>query len=98
MRERPKGFSTIHEVEREKDIVVVIPTADFNGKFAIDCRESIFKGLHIIFVESSGRGDFYFSIAHNFNIGIKKAMKYNPKWVVVSNDDMHKIDDLNKLH
>ena len=31
MRERPKGSATIHEVEGDKDIIVVIPTADFSG-------------------------------------------------------------------
>jgi len=51
----------------------------------------------MVFVESGGRGDFYFNIAHNCNVGIKKAMEYNPKWVVVSNDDMRKIDECNKL-
>ena len=97
MRERPKGSSTIHEVEGEKDIVIVITTADFDGKYAIDCRKSIFKGLHIIFVESGGRGDFYFNYAHNCNVGIRKTMEYNPKWVVVSNDDMYKIDGVEVL-
>ena len=32
MKERPKGVSYIHEVDGYKDIVVVIPTADLNGK------------------------------------------------------------------
>jgi GT2 family glycosyltransferase len=45
-------------------------------------------------VESGGKGDFYFNYAHNCNVGIKKAMEYNPKWVVVSNDDMVKMDDV----
>ena len=93
MKERPKGVSYIHEVEGDKDIIVVIPTADFNGKYAINCKENIFKGLHMIFVESGGKDDFYFNYAHNCNVGIKKAMEYNPKWVVVSNDDMYKIDE-----
>jgi len=97
MRERPKGASYIHEVEGDKDIVVVIPTADFNGKYAKECRENIFKGFHIIFVESGGRDDFYFNYAHNCNLGIKKAMEYNPKWIVLSNDDMYKIDDVDVL-
>jgi len=97
MRERPKGALYIHEVEGNKDIIVVIPTADFNGKYAIECRENIFKGLHMIFVESGGRGDFYFNYAHNCNLGIKKAMEYNPKWIVLSNDDMYKIDDVDVL-
>ena len=97
MKERPKGVSYIHEVDGDNDIIVVIPTADFNGKYAINCRENIFKGLHMIFVESGGKDDFYFNYAHNCNVGIKKAMEYNPKWVVVSNDDMYKIDEVSIL-
>ena len=97
MKERPKGVHTIHEVEGDKDIIVVIPTADFNGKYAKECRETIFKGLHIIFVESTEVPDPYFNYAHNCNVGIKKALEYEPKWVVVSNDDMYKIDDVSKL-
>ena len=96
MRERPKGVHTIREVEGDKDIIVVIPTADFNGKFAKECRENIFKGLHIVFVES-GVDNYYFNYAHNCNVGLKKAMEYNPKWVVVSNDDMYKRDDVRVL-
>ena len=86
MEERPKGVSNVLEVDGNKDIIVVIPTVDFDGKFAKECRESIYKGLHIIFVESGI--DFYFNYAHNCNVGIRKAMAYNPKWVVVSNDDI----------
>ena len=101
MKERPMGIANIYEVDGNKEIIVVIPTADFNGKYAKECRENIFKGLHIIFVESGGKGDFYFNYAHNCNVGIRKAMEYTPKWVVVSNDDMVMIDDkdvlLNKL-
>ncbi len=97
MKERPKGASYIHEVEGDKDIIVVIPTADFNGKYARTCREEIFKGLHMIFVESGENPDPFFNYAHNCNVGIKKAMEYNPKWVVVSNDDMYKVDDCAKL-
>ena len=93
MKERPKGVSTIYEVEGNKDIIVVIPTSDFNGKYAKECRENIFKSLHIIFVESGEREDLYFNYAHNVNVGIKKAMEYNPKWIIVSNDDMFPIDD-----
>jgi hypothetical protein len=96
MRERPKGSSYIHEVSGDKDIIVVIPTADFNGKYAKECRENIFRGLHIVFVES-GRDNFYFNYAHNCNVGIKKAMEYNPKWIVVSNDDVVKRDSIEKL-
>ena len=62
----------------------------------LTCRDEIFKGLHIIFVES-GIGNYYFNYAHNCNAGIKRAMEYNPKWIVLSNDDMYKIDDVDIL-
>ena len=97
MRERPKGIANIREVDGDKDIIVVIPTADFNGKYAKECRDNIFKGLHMIFVESGEVPDPYFNYANNCNVGVKKAMEYNPKWVVVSNDDMYKVDDIKKL-
>ncbi|MEM0133941.1 MAG: hypothetical protein QXU18_01755 [Thermoplasmatales archaeon] len=97
MKERPKGRAEIIEVEGDKEIIVVITTADFNGKYAKECRENIFKGLHIIFVESGYPRDPYFNYAHNCNIGIKKAMEYNPKWIVLSNDDMKKVDDTKTL-
>ena len=97
MKERPKGVANIYEVDGDKEITVVIPTADFNGKYAKECRENIFKGLHLIYVESGGKEDFYFNIAHNCNVGIRKAMEYDPKWVVISNDDMYKIDEINIL-
>ena len=97
MRERPKGVANIYEVEGIRDIIVVTPTADFNGKYAIECRENLFKGLHMVFVESGGRGDFYFNSSHNINVGIRKAMKYNPKWIIYSGDDMIKVDNVSKL-
>ena len=97
MNERPKGVTTIYEVEGDKNIIVVITTADYNGKYAKECRDNIFKGLHIVFVESGGREDNYFNFAHNINTGIRKAMEYNPKWVVVSNDDMVIIDSSSTL-
>ena len=97
MKERPKGVSYIHEVEGDKDIIVVIPTADFNGKYAINCRENIFKGLHLIFVESGGKDDIYFNYAHNCNEGIRRALYYDPNWVVITNDDMEKIDDIDSF-
>ncbi|MEM3830244.1 MAG: hypothetical protein QXP36_13680 [Conexivisphaerales archaeon] len=97
MKERPKGRAEIIEVEGDREIIVVIPTADFNGKYAKECRENIFKGLHMIFVESGFPKDPYFNYAHSCNVGIKKAIEYNPKWIVISNDDMIKRDDVEKL-
>jgi len=97
MMERPKGNYRIVEFNKdENDIIVVIPAIDANGKFAKTCMDDIFKGLHIIFVES-GIGNYYFNYAHNCNAGIKKALGYNPKWIILSNDDMYKIDDVEIL-
>jgi hypothetical protein len=97
MKERPKGVPYIHEVEGDKDIIVVILTADYNGKYATECRNNIFKGIHMIFVESGGENDFYFNIAHYMNAGMMKALDYNPKWILYSGDDMYKIDEVSKL-
>ena len=96
MRERPNGVATIHEVDGDKDIIVVIPTADFNGKFAQNCI-NIFKGFHIIFVESGGRGDYYFNIARNIDTGLKHALQYKPKWLIFSGDDIISVKNLHNL-
>ena len=96
MKERPKGNYVIKEVEGSTEIIVVIPTIDVDGQYAKNCKDNIFKGLHIIFVES-GYDNFYYNYAHNCNAGIKKALEYNPKWIIVSNDDMNKIDDIDVL-
>ncbi|MHB1493638.1 MAG: glycosyltransferase family protein [Thermoplasmataceae archaeon] len=88
MKERPKGASYIHEVEGDNEIIVVIPTADYEGKYARNCRNNIFNGLHMIFVESGENPDPYFNYSHNCNVGIRKALEYDPKWVVISNDDV----------
>lgn len=97
MRKRPKGRTKIIEVEGIKDAIVVIPTSSFEGKYAKMCKDEIFRGLHIIFVESGEAPDPYFNYSHNINIGIKYALKYNPKWIIISNDDMYKIDDISTL-
>ena len=97
MGERPKGASYIHEIEGKKEIVVVILTADFNGKYAMNCRNNIFRGLHMIFVESGEIPDPYFNGSKNVNQGFRLASKYNPKWIIYSSDDMIGIDDVTVL-
>ena len=92
-RNRPHGRAKIYTVRGDTDIVVVIPTADRHGEYAKNCENEIFKGQQIVFVESGGRGDPYFNYARNCNIGLKYALRYKPKWVILSNDDVYKIDD-----
>lgn len=103
MVDRPKGNFKIVEVDGDRDKIVVIPTIDYNGKFAKKCRNTIFKGMHIIFIES-GYNNSYFNYAHNCNAGIKRALEYNPTWIILSNDDMigmdkpeYLIESLNKV-
>ncbi|WP_338602450.1 hypothetical protein V6M85_02235 [Sulfolobus tengchongensis] len=89
MRSRPRAEVKIKEVEGDTSIIIVIPTANVNGIYAKNDIE-IYKGLHIIFCESSGR---YFNYAHSINICVKEAMKYDPEWILFSNDDMYKVDE-----
>ena len=42
--ERPKGIANIHEVDDgNKDVIVVITTADFDGMYAKECRGTYSK-------------------------------------------------------
>jgi len=94
MRNRPKAKMDIFEVEGGKEAVVIIPTADFNGQLAKHARE-VFKGLHMIFVQSNGP---LFNYAKSVNEGIRYAKnKYKPKWLIVSNDDVIWAEPPNKL-
>ena len=80
--------------EYNKDIVIVIPTANHEGEFAKNCANSIFKGQQIVFVESNGP---FFNYARSGNYGLKYALKYNPKWIILSNDDILHSDPIDKL-
>ena len=94
MKNRPTAQMKIYEVEGDKDIVVVIPTANHEGELAKNCANNIFKGQQIVFVESSGP---FFNYARSCNYGLKYALKYNPKWIILSNDDVVSADNFNKL-
>ena len=97
MRERPKGATYLHEVPGNNNVIVIIPTADAIGEKAQTMKEDVFKGLHLIFVESGEYPDKYFNYANSCNVGIARALEYNPEWIIISNDDMYRIDDLNTL-
>jgi hypothetical protein len=94
MKNRPSAPMKIYEVVGDKDIVIVIPTADHNGEYAKNCANEIFKGQQIVFVESNGP---FFNYARSSNFGLRYALRYNPNWIVLSNDDMYKIDDISIL-
>ena len=94
VRRRPRAEPRIYEVPGDTEIVVIVPTADHNGIYAKNIRE-IFRGFHIVFVESSGP---YFSYSYSCNVGFKYALKsYRPTWFILSNDDMLMGDPPEKL-
>ena len=101
MKNRPKimpnlvdyGSNTVHS----NYAIVVIPTIDSNGKWAKTDRK-IFENLRIIFAENKNRKPSkYFNYAFAVNAGVKAALDYNPQWIIISNDDIFKIDNLTKL-
>lgn len=81
--------------EANNDVIFVIPTIDYNSTFAKYDRDILYPNQHIIFAESGN--DKFFNFARNCNYAIKEALKYNPKWIIVSNDDMKKVDDVSIL-
>lgn len=97
MRDRPKINPRLYIRDGIRDVVVVIPTTDFTGSFSQNCLNDIFKGLQIVLVGGEGTGNNYFNFARSMNAGIEKALSFNPRWIVYSNDDMFKIDPVENL-
>lgn len=93
MKNRPPPKMKFMEVNGATDVIVVIPTPTAKNKFVQNCKE-LFKGLHIIFVVSSGEN---FNFARCNNTGICLALRYNPRWIIMSNDDMIGVDPIYKL-
>ena len=99
MQNRKRAEPNLVEYNKDKDnyAVVVIPTIDADDAWAMADRV-IFKDLHILFVENEGKKpNEYFNYAYSVNQGVKRALKYNPKWIIISNDDMVKEEDISKL-
>ena len=97
MRERPKRIKNTQSfIRSRKDFVVVIPTKDIDSANAAYCRNTLFPELSIVFVES-GLDNEYFNYSYSCNIGFKEALKHNPKWIILSNDDMDKIEPAYRL-
>lgn len=97
MKDRPKSNANIEVNNFNTKAVVVIPTKDCESKYAQACKTSIFNNITQVFVESVKPVDYYFNYARNVNIGVAKAMELSPDWIIISNDDMEKIDPPEKL-
>ncbi len=87
----------IIEIEGDKDIVVTMSTINAQSKHAKEAVE-LYKGQQIIFVQNADKlPQKYFNISKSYNMGLIQALKYKPKYVILSNDDMIKVDDFSKL-
>lgn len=84
LKNRPDADKSIYEIQGNTEIVFVVPTANAKGEHAKYINK-IFHNYHRIFVESKGK---YFNFAKSVNAGIKEAIKYDPVYIVVSNDDI----------
>lgn len=96
MKERPPGRAELFEVDGKKDVIVVIPTSAVEGPLATRCRTQLFRGQHIIFVDSKGL-DPLFNYARNVNKGVRRALEIGSKWVIVANDDTVGVDPISTL-
>jgi hypothetical protein len=83
----------IHNGDAPSDVVTVVLTPDADDEYAMNCRH-IFSHHPIVF--SCGVSP-YFNEPHHWNEGIKVALKLNPKWVVLSTDDMYEVDRFSSL-
>ena len=79
--------------DQDKSTIVVVPTMDTNGPLASTVNK-LYDPIPVVFVESSGE---YFNYSRSVNRGIRFALEHNPDWIIVSNDDMFRIDPSKKL-
>lgn len=97
MKNRPKNPPEIFNVEGDTSLVVVVPTADVQTERINICKEKLYNGIQQIYVQSKRPKDVFFNYSHNVNIGVSEALKLNPEWIIISNDDMVPIDPPSKL-
>lgn len=93
-RSRPTPKINIYEREGNSEILFVIPTPNVKDKLTENLTKSL-GNFHIVYSESNGR---YFNYAKSVNYAIKEALKYNPKWIIIMNNDIIIEDDINKLY
>lgn len=93
-RSRPSAEINIVEKEGDSEVIFIVPTPDIKDKLTINLLESI-KDSHTILVESKGK---YFNYARSVNKGVTIALKYNPRWIIISNNDIIIRDDMKKLY
>ena len=94
MKNRPEARIRFYIFNGSEKVCVIIPTANHNSIYA-KAAKKIYKGFTIVFVESNGP---YFNFARSVNRGVEYALKkYKFNWIIISNDDIYKIDDISVL-
>jgi hypothetical protein len=90
---RPDPEINIYHRPGDKDVAIVVPTSNINGKYAIQTSK-IFERFSQFFVVSSGK---YFNYSKSVNAGIKAALEISPRFIILANDDIYEIDSINLL-
>jgi|GEM_PF-4819586 hypothetical protein len=81
MRKRKKQDPVISEAEGEDDIIAVIPGNNHTEMMGSTSNKDLFTGFRKIYSGTgSGRPNFPICV----NEGIKRALKYEPEWIVIS--------------
>lgn len=85
IQSRPHSPIDVREsIVGSPEIVVVIPTADHEGRYASIHRRNMLPYVGVITVQSNGPG---FSFARSVNEGIRRAMETDAEWIGIINDD-----------
>jgi GT2 family glycosyltransferase len=81
-------------IDGNHDFIIIVPTKNIKSKLAEDFITKIksisYFNPMIIMIESSGN-EFHFS--KNMNLGIKHALKYSPRYIALSNDDVRPLEE-----
>jgi hypothetical protein len=93
-RNRPSADIRLYRYnwDLDKRIILVVPTANF--AHMLPRIPNLFSGIPILFVESSGQ---FFNYSRSVNRGISEALKFNPDWIILSNDDVWPLHPLDRL-
>ena len=93
---RPEAEINI-TIKRERKssggVSVVVPTPTLGSQRVVDTLR-IYDPLEVILVESSGP---YFNYSRSMNRGIEKAVELDADWIILSNDDLFKVDPIENL-
>lgn len=89
---RPSSTPHLREVPGATKLIVVVPTASYDGPMARRCRAETFRGQHLIFVESPTNPDPFFNPESYLRAGFRRALELDPDWIALAGDDTLMVD------